>query len=285
MNILQIDFQEKGYIVLSNFISNEVLTLIRTEIENLIIQDQGCALKPTTFLKSSLLSDTIFSAKFRKIVNQLSAGYRYFIPNFTARKNLIMGWHSDDEFSEPDSEPEIDSETLPSVLQCNIFLQDNSSEFGGGIDVACGTHQMTLEAKKNLIRDDAIHFETAETKAGDLLIFDYRVVHRSTFPTIKPRDSARLTLEWTVCKNIESAREFTANLVAKQRKKLHLSDFTDQRSLGYFFDAANVSYPSSFLASSKQLIEKNMIVVPTVAEMLDFECRQEVDQDEEFECK
>lgn len=262
MNELKTNFQQKGYLTVPNFISLETVEIMRDEIETLLALEKDATLKPTTLLKSSILSNIIFSSEFKNVLNKLSSDYQFYIPNFTARKNLYIGWHSDDEFVCGDNGE------LPKILQCNIYLQDNSIEHGGGIDVAIGTHLLSQDKKKCLITENNLTFESANTKAGDLLIFDYRVIHRSTIPAIAPRISSRLALQWTVGQTLDRARMFTEYLIRRQREKLHLSDFTDTRAIAYFIDAMNVEYPSSFQKETLDLIDKTKIIVPSVKEML-----------------
>lgn len=261
VNDVQINLQEKGFAVIPNFLSKAEVEFARNECETLIAQEKELTLKPTTLLKNKFLSNIIFSPNFKNYLSNLSQEYKFFLPNFTVRKNLYIGWHTDDEFVD------LDEGSFPGVLQCNIYLQDNSKEYGGGIDIAVGTHKFSKNKKKNLIKTNGFLSEVTSTQAGDLLIFDYRVIHRSTMPTVCVREESRLALQWTVCKSFKRAEMFTKYLVKRQKEKLHLSDFTDTRSIAYFFDAANVNYPTSFLPDIQKIIEREKIIIPSVEMM------------------
>lgn len=256
------EFKKLGYLVVPNFINQEQVKALRKVSEVLLDRENESTLKPTTFLKNSLFTNIIFSVDFKNVINQLSSEYRYFLPNFTIRRNLYIGWHTDDEFVEAD-----EAET-PGVLQCNIYLQSNALQTGGGIDVAPGTHQLSQREKKSLIgNENSFFYNTVETNPGDLLIFDYRAIHRSSIAAENSRMDARLALQWTVCKSPDKASMFMQYLIRRQQEKLHLSDFTDKRALGYFFDAVNVIYPDSFDVETQNAITGSNIVVPSFSEM------------------
>lgn len=260
---LRNSFLEKGYCIAKNFIDADKIENLRIKCDKLLDNEQDATLKSTTFLKDQELSYLLFCDQSKEILNSLSSGYKYFLPNFTIRRNLYVDWHSDDAFISPDTND------LPGVLQCNIYLQDNCANYGGGIDIAIGTQTLNSVIKKEKISEDIedknrLSYETSKTKAGDFLIFDYRVIHRSTIPKISPRAGSRLAIQWTVCNSLERAQEFVAYLVRRQKERLHLSDFTDKRAIAYFFDAINVSFPSSFLKESRDLLQKNGLLVPSV---------------------
>lgn len=262
MTNLKEHLENFGYLVVPNFISQETVKLLRQESELLLSQEKDATLKPTSLLKNQTMTSVIFSTDFTDVLNSLSDKYKYFLPNFTVRRNLYIGWHTDDEFVEPDQE------ILPGVLQCNIYLQDNLKETGGGIDIARGTHLLSKNEKKLLINNNSVPFEAAKTKAGDLLIFDYRVIHRSSIPIVPVNNlNSRLALQWTVSLSQDKAHSFMKYLLRRQQEKLHLSDFTDQRALGYFFDAVNVAYPTSFDVPTRNAISLSSITVPTFAEI------------------
>ncbi|MBA2649651.1 MAG: phytanoyl-CoA dioxygenase family protein [Legionella sp.] len=242
------DFQENGYLIVKDFISKNCISDIRDESEKLLFEENSSTLMPTSLLKSTLLSNIIFSSSFIQILNKLSVKYFHFLPNFTIRKDLYVGWHSDDAFVDADTAE------LPGVLQCNIYLQDNCPNHGGGIDIAPGTHRFTQQKKELLVKAESFEYTTTPLSAGDLLIFDYRVLHRSTMPLIKPRPGSRLALQWTVCKSHEHAEKFISYFIRRQQEKLHLSDFTNNRALAYLNDLQNVHFPYTFLDSTQNNI-------------------------------
>ncbi|WP_375331733.1 thiamine pyrophosphate-dependent enzyme [Candidatus Tisiphia endosymbiont of Temnostethus pusillus] len=224
-----------GYIVIPKFLSQIELEVARKKAESLLKTLGVNTLPPTNFLKKKELAKFIFSNKFSNVLQELSHRYKFSIPNFTIRKDICIGWHFDDEFVTSNEEK------LPEILQCNIYLQDNCISYGGGIDVCKGSHNLSKELKRSKISSNVVDGETIYTKAGDLLIFDYRVIHRSTNPSVAPRDLSRIAIQWTIGKTLRSAKEFLAYLLRRQSEKLHLSDFTNKRALEYFNGISTIS--------------------------------------------
>ena len=209
-------FKEIGYLTVPNFIDKGQVNSLRDIGESLLGKQNDFTLKPTSFLKDPILSSIIFNQNFIRVLDDLSQEYRFFLPNFTVRKSLYIGWHTDDEFVE------VDKDELPGVLQCNIYLQDNTGKNGGGIDIFPGSHRLEKIKKKALIEENKINCETVKTQAGDLLIFDYRVIHRSSIADTKNNLKSRLALQWTVCKSEKRASTFMQYLARRQQERLHL---------------------------------------------------------------
>lgn len=251
MNKYRQFFKDNGYLIIPSFIHENNVQFYRQEALKQLSIDGEATLRPTLFLQSLPLSQVIFSNAIKSIIGELSENYRYFLPNFTIRNNLYIGWHSDDEFVDNDTHD------LPQVVQCNIYLQDNSREHGGGIDVYTGTHTLTKSKKKSLIENDQLLATTIQTKAGDLFLFDYRVLHRSTPPIHGPLVESRLAIQWTMCNSEQSSLSFTNYFLRRQRELLHLSDFTDKRATQYFLDVPNVTFPHSFLPETLKNIQRN----------------------------
>ncbi|MEK9754730.1 MAG: phytanoyl-CoA dioxygenase family protein, partial [Rhodospirillaceae bacterium] len=99
------------------------------------------------------------------------------------------GWHVDSSemgklarFIRPDHR----------VVKIGIFLQDNTDEWGGGIDVVPGTHRfplrldnVNLSYKFKTLRDQIgilTRSIRAPIRAGDALVHDCNVQHRGTVP-------------------------------------------------------------------------------------------------------
>ncbi len=234
-------FLENGYVIIPHFIDKSNVEKIRYISNQELEKEKQCTLKPTTLLQNADLADVIFSTKFNDIVTKIDSGYLHYVPNYTVRKDLVINWHFDDEFVSPDEGD------LPGIIQCNIYLQDNHKDFGGGIDVVPGSHTFSRDKRKELIQSgNYFDFTSVKSKKGDLLLFDYRIIHRSSMPS-QPRSSSRMALQWTVARNSSRASEFMDYILRRTKEKLHLSDYTDKRALSYFFDAMNVKYDDSFL--------------------------------------
>jgi hypothetical protein len=119
--------------------------------------------------------------------------------------NQFGGWHKDTSTQETAGRTfHRDKDYL--MVEAAYYLQDNTSEYGGGLDVEPGSHrepdQFVALRKPGILRKVAIKLgkydtdkqadalvrrpHTIPSKAGDLVIFDFRISHRATQPRIRP---------------------------------------------------------------------------------------------------
>jgi hypothetical protein len=74
-------------------------------------------------------------------------------------------------------------------LQAGLYLQDNTAESGGGVDVIRGSHLMSFDGYGRVPAEFEVANwtlgtsslrETVDTRAGDLLLWHGRLMHAST---------------------------------------------------------------------------------------------------------
>lgn len=73
------------------------------------------------------------------------------------------------------------------MVQAAYYLQDNDPEWGGGLDVEVGSHEWPMSSLQKPEAEKKIY--SIPSKAGDLLIFHYRINHQAT-PRRRPADPA-----------------------------------------------------------------------------------------------
>jgi hypothetical protein len=105
-----------------------------------------------------------------------------------AHLNKFGGWHTDiDSQERMGYDFHFRKDYL--MVQLAFYLQDNSEEFGGGLDVHPGSHRfpspyLRKEEKKRSTWQRLFQKESAELSipscAGDLLLFHTRISHRAT---------------------------------------------------------------------------------------------------------
>ena len=87
------------------------------------------------------------------------------------------------------------------MVQCALYFQDNSVEYGGGVDVIPGSHRTAdscsspLQRVANRLRKKGLWPEkrggtSVMGKAGDLVLFDFRIDHRGTPAAVLPVPAA-----------------------------------------------------------------------------------------------
>ena len=107
------------------------------------------------------------------------------IPDFQIHRNLFGTWHVDSGAEK--SAPYLHRKDYKFV-KCGIYLQDNSKEWGGGIQLVPKSHLFPiktqirkLDHKIKSIRDKFSlknNILDVPIKAGDFLAFDSRLLHK-----------------------------------------------------------------------------------------------------------
>ena len=97
------------------------------------------------------------------------------------------------------------------AVKCGIYLQDNTADWGGGVDIVRGGHRFPLRTGNHRVdfgtKTLANHvrivtaWQRMELKAGDFLAFDSRLPHRSTLPErgITP-PQPKYVIYWDSCR-------------------------------------------------------------------------------------
>lgn len=158
--------------------------------------------------------DTIFSEKHIQVAKDLLGTDCILIPECAVHRNRYFDWHRDDinELGK-----DFSSNKDLAVIQTCIYFQDNTYETGGGMTVCPGSHMkkdsqndFAFKVKKML---NAFSAENVMTKTGDLLVFDYSLIHRGT--PCKTKDNSKET-KYAIfnkfSKNNSSAQEIAEKL-------------------------------------------------------------------------
>jgi len=148
-----------------------------------------------------------------------------------------------------------------------IYLQDNTAETGGGIDVFERGHRwigngifFRYQIYKRILRPlMARRMKRLETKAGDVLIFDCRLPHRSTFAEalrntehnddniIVPEELAKYTIYWEVTKAGDEQRFVTAMMTRARKEELKKPPGTYRPRCSYLGLVYPDDYPSEMV--------------------------------------
>lgn len=248
---------ENGYVVFPGFLSSETAADYKERAIAALKKEDGHTLKPSTFRNLEEIGTIPFLGETTDLISELTQSSVSCYPNTTIRQDLYINWHCDDAFLGDDTIEK--GRSLPEFLQCNIYLQPNSIEFGGGIDVCPGSQHLSPHLKRQMIAKGIDNFQTCMTQAGDLLLFDYRVIHRSTQPQKPENLGPRVAIQWTTSRSDEHAGKILSYFNKRRTEKLHLSDFTKQRAVSYFNDMFEISYPDCYPKEILELIEQNNI--------------------------
>jgi ectoine hydroxylase-related dioxygenase (phytanoyl-CoA dioxygenase family) len=173
----------------------------------------------------------IINDKFLQLAKELLGDEIYWIPECSIHRNQFVKWHKDTWFHELNGMNSHHNIENP-LLQFATYFQDNSED-GGGLTVIPGT-QTNEDTFADLYDNDKVFkrivnkfkkmigvssFDRAEsnpkklnllTKKGDLLIFDLRIDHRSSYPRNKKQTNPldKLAIFNTFGKRNETTLEY-----------------------------------------------------------------------------
>lgn len=168
-------------------------------------------------------------------------------------------------------------------VRCGIYLQDNTAEWGGGVDVVSGTHRLPFRTGvsaidwkiKSFLDHYGIVFRShrVDTKAGDVLIFDSRVPHASTIPTSvqMSAEERRLGQMLNVPKDkekivfyFEAGREQAADRYMENASKRADAEAANQY-LSTYSALGSVTWPDNYPAEIVELARVNGVRIATVS--------------------
>lgn len=138
------------------------------------------------------------SLLFRPIVleslRQLMGSEPVLMREGVAQREQYGHWHKDTTTAERAGARFVTAPDLR-FAEVAFYLQDNDDSAGGGLEVAPGSHREVDEFARRGLIDRAVgkfrggprapvHIERVESRAGDMVVFDFRISHRATRPLI-----------------------------------------------------------------------------------------------------
>lgn len=243
MNNTLIDFTEHGYAVFPEAVTKIQVANLRHAYELYLAKKDISTILPTDFLQMNMFMSALLSDKTVAGIKTLLGNTFCIFPNFTVRESVYLPWHNDAYFLSD----EVKSKSAPlHFIQCAIYLQDNDDVEGGGVTVVPGSHKNILRKSKNY---DSENIDSCAknviNRAGDLVVWDNRITHRSSTPVINPTEK-KLAIQWTSAVSKEHSDEYLAYLKKRASQKLHVSDYVGRRPISYFSDMPNVKFPDTF---------------------------------------
>jgi ectoine hydroxylase-related dioxygenase (phytanoyl-CoA dioxygenase family) len=150
------------------------------------------------------------------------------------------GWHKDTSAQERDGQT-FHKNPDYLMVEAGFYLQDNSAEFGGGLDVVPGSQRepdpfirkpgllarLLAKLRVRPLGYAPRHVLSIPSKAGDLVIFDFRVNHQATQPrnTDMPAANQKFAVFLACSRNNQYARAYN-DYIATRPGYEYLTDFT-----------------------------------------------------------
>lgn len=181
-----------------------------------------------------------------------------FLPEMSAHDSMYGSWHKDTGSQETAGHFfHLDSDYL--MVEAAVYLQDNGP-YGGGLDVIPGSHRvrarmpvipiawsrlcdriLSAAVRKVSRKDRYVSAVSVPSRAGDLVLFDFRIDHRATPPSIcspadVPATHRKLAIFFACSRNNEHAKSYK-RFIATRKDYAYMKDH---------------SYPESVLSRARE---------------------------------
>jgi hypothetical protein len=189
-------FKENGFVIIRGLLNPHAVERIRSFVqEKMALHGHKMCMNSHETYQYSELYLLQFEERAVNMLKQVLGENLCYYPDLHVQHNMFgyPGWHTDSN-----------SEGYAKYLQvpdykfakCGIYLQDDTLDWGGGIKLLPKGHKfsvMTGEPRidlrvRRLLDFCSVNYSfpikplSVDTKAGDMLIFDSRLLHASTIP-------------------------------------------------------------------------------------------------------
>jgi hypothetical protein len=242
------DFRRNGYLLVPNVLTADQVRSLRTALrakfntpgEERLPGDSSQYLfdifsrhpdlrwlllhEPTLAALRSLLGEDFV------VMREVAAHFQFF-----------SGWHKDTSSQERAGHMfQWDDDYL--MVEVTYYLQDNTPEYGGGLDVHPGSHRepdyfIRPSAPSGRVQrllgkligkggNDERKFVSIPSKAGDLVIFDFRINHRATQPKRQeiPEASQKMVIFIACSRNTPHVKAYH-DFIASRESYVYLQRF------------------------------------------------------------
>jgi len=251
-------FHEAGYLLVPNILARHQVTELREYLrpqfelssENHHKGDSNQLLFDV-FSRHPSLRWLLFHEPALEVLRSLLGENFVVLREAAAHFEMFGGWHKDTTSQERAGET---FQWRPDFLMVEVsyYLQDNSEEYGGGLDIQPGSHRepdyFVNPPKTSVLRrvrarllgapHESKKVISIPSKAGDLVIFHFRANHRATprKNTNPPPDRQKMVI-FTAC---------STNTQHVQR----YHDFIGSRP-SYIYLQGEFSYPEDFASEAR----------------------------------
>jgi hypothetical protein len=269
MNIDFKNFRKNGYIAFQSGLSTSEISQLRNFLLENIKDGESCEYCIDFALQNDNIFKTLFLKQIIKKLKNLSNEI-YYLADLNIQINKInvsgknKGWHIDSNFEDYLKADYLFLEEYR-FYKIGIYLQDNSLQFGGGIDIKKGSHKSFKNFDRrtlNVLHKDLINKIPRKKyrvplKAGDVVIFDSRLAHASSSSQMSTdkikTKNMKIVLYWDVAGRLEDAQNYLNAMIVKT----FINKRIDKNIFNYNF--LMHSYPNSFNEFQKKLAIDNKV--------------------------
>lgn len=268
---LRDQYDRDGFLLIPSVLSRSDVDEIRAFCDGQF-RDGSDYINTSRMMTLPLLYRTMFREPITRVLKDVLGDDFTLYPNFNVQKNSFGDYrllHRD-----CDSEGKEAYLLRPDYrfVKCGIYLQDNDPEWGGGINVTAGRHRLRSitgsprwDFRLYRVRDVILmkaKERRVDIKAGDLVIFDSRLPHTSTFAShfkwedvqdgrlrVLPPDRTKYVIYWDASSTASYVADFMQNSARRAKKEVAFANYVRLR------------YPESFPPDFVEAVEKAGIKV------------------------
>jgi ectoine hydroxylase-related dioxygenase (phytanoyl-CoA dioxygenase family) len=205
------NFRNDGYLIVPNILTSDEVSFLRNRITTIFNSDEW---KKSVYNTAQVLSDVYntfpefiditINEKIISIVKSLLGEKPVLMPETAIHYQFYTGWHKDTTSQERAGNT-FHKKPESLMIEAGFYLQDND-EYGGGLTVMQGSHNSNdvfkdtsildytisdriknklgiyKEEKNKRINPNNHKIVDIKSKAGDLVIFNFKTNHRATRP-------------------------------------------------------------------------------------------------------
>jgi hypothetical protein len=248
-------FHRDGFLLVPSVFTKKQVTEMRTFLVNLFnskIQFPGDTRNFRNDIASKYpqLQWLLFYPSMISVLKSLLGNNFVFLPEMAAHYSNYSGWHKDTT-SQECAGHKFHWQSNYLMVETAIYLQDNN-EYGGGLDVIPGSHnypdlyatsygQEFLRNRKNY---KSLQY-SIPSKAGDLIIFHFRIDHKASLPKICsidsiPTEQRKLAMFFACSANNEHVANYKNFLMSR-------ADYQYLKNHQYSADLLNLTKEHNFI--------------------------------------
>lgn len=265
-------FFEHGFVVIENVLSKEEVDYLRDKIIASDSKNSKFMKTINFFLEHKGIYDLQFNQKINDVIFKIAGPETVFVNNIEIQKNMFglqgkgAGWHVDcgSESNDLGNQYLFDKRCIRGRV--GVFLQDNTSKWGGAIDIDINGHKQfrnlgnpLLNFISHKILQKVLPFfsnrRSISIKAGSAIFFDSRTPHRSTpaamvdssadvmTEALLPDDRTKIAIYWEAT-NKQSVGSFLDN--AKKRAIVGEGDTKSTETQRLFSEYLSYGFPEDY---------------------------------------
>jgi hypothetical protein len=258
-------FNKNGYLLLNDCFSETEIENLRKKIKKISNNNKNTYLLTSLCLKEKEIYETIFNKRLVEAYKEIIQEEVYLIPELHVQINQFpnnsrSGWHYDGQSERKNAYLKAINRKF---FRVGIYLQDNSLNYGGGIDIIKSDLFKKIPFKiNNLIEKKIINFyslffsKTIQSKKGSVVFFDSRLPHKGTYPKKNMYDKNfqdKYTIYFQVG-NREHCKYFLKNSIERT-----FQGYNNVNVATYFLDYLKLKFPSEYPSEFVNMLNLNNI--------------------------